>query len=106
MRYSVCQEKVKVKKTHIHLHFFSEAEKLSDRIKMLAEKVTNASEVEAKYVDLSERLDDLLTHVQSSVANSEKAEDILKMLRNMLDNLKVLLGVAAFVKCFFLCSRV
>ena len=87
----------------INLFFFSKAEQLSDRIKMLAEKVTNASEVEAKYVDLSERLDDLLTHVQSSVANSEKAEDILKMLRNMLDNLKVLLDFGAFVKCFFLC---
>ena len=87
----------------INLLFFSEAERLSDRIKMLAEKVTNASEVEAKYVDLSERLDDLLTHVQSSVAKSEKAEDLLKMLRNMLDNLKVSLGFGAFVKCFFLC---
>ena len=103
MRYSICQEKGKVEKPHIHSHFFSEAERLSDRIKMLAEKVTNASEVEAKYVDLSERLDDLLTHVQSSVANSEKAEDILKMLRDMLDNLKVLLDFSAFVKCFFLC---
>ena len=65
---------------------------LSDRVKMMSEKVANTSEVDAKYMKLTERLDDLLDHIESSVSNSEQTDEKVKMLRAILEKIKVWLS--------------
>ena len=56
---------------------------------MMSEKVANTSEVDAKYMKLTERLDDLLDHIESSVSNSEQTDEKVKMLRAILEKIKV-----------------
>ena len=57
---------------------------------MMAERLTNTSEIEAKYDDLIRRLEDLRSHSEASNTKTEETEEKLKMLREMLDRIKVL----------------
>ncbi|XP_053394147.1 laminin subunit alpha-2-like isoform X2 [Mercenaria mercenaria] len=68
------------------------AEKLSDRVKAVAMRLTNTSEVEEKINNMQDALDDLLDHVEDSVKNSEETMKKLGGLRSSIRNIKRLVS--------------